>query len=163
MIEETGRVVRVSDEYVWVETDPVTACGSCTVRSGCGTPVLARVLGRRNAPLRVANTVAAAVGDHVVLGISESGLVRGSLAVYLVPLAGLFAGALCSYFLAQGLLANYTEPASILGAVAGLSAGLAWLGHFSRAAARDHRYQPVILRHAIAARPKAPAAMISSA
>ena len=151
MIEETGRVVRVSGKYAWVETEPVTACGSCTARSGCGTPVLARVLGRRKAPLRVANTVAAVVGDRVVLGISESGLVRGSLAVYLAPLAGLFAGALCGYFLAQGVLAHYTEPASILGAAAGLSGGLAWLGRFSRAAARDRRYQPVILRHAIAA------------
>jgi sigma-E factor negative regulatory protein RseC len=151
MIEETGRVVRVSTEFAWVETEPVTTCGGCAARSGCGTPVLARVLGRRKAPLRVVNTVAAAVGDHVVLGISESGLVRGSLAVYLAPLAGLFAGALGGYFLAQGLLAKYTEPASILGAVTGFSAGLAWLGHFSRAAARDRRYQPVILRHVIAA------------
>lgn len=151
MIEETGQVVKVSDGYAWIDTEPVTACGTCTGRSSCGTAALARVLGRRQAPVRVANPVGAMVGDRVVVGIPASGLVRGSLAVYVVPLAGLFAGALGGYFLAEGSLPGYAEPASILGAAAGLSAGLAWLGHFSRGSARDSRYQPVILRHAITA------------
>jgi sigma-E factor negative regulatory protein RseC len=163
MIEETARVVKVSDRYAWVETEPATACGGCTARSGCGTPVLARVLGRRRTVLRVPNTVTAMAGDHVVLGISESGLVRGSIAVYMAPLAALFAGALCGYFLARGVWADYSEPASILGAVAGLAAGLAWLGYFSRVAAGDRRYQAVILRHTHAIGHSNPAAGVSSA
>ncbi len=42
--------------------------------------------------LRVLNRINARVGDDVVVGISEAGLLRGSLAVYAAPLAGLFAG-----------------------------------------------------------------------
>ena len=87
MIEEAGRVVEVRDEFAWIETTPMTACNSCSARSGCGTPVLAKVLGRRNSPLRVANRIGVVVGDRVVIGIAESGLVRGSFAVYFAPLA----------------------------------------------------------------------------
>lgn len=150
MIEETGRVVDVRDRYAWIATEPRTACTSCSVRGGCGTPVLAKVLGRRNAPVRVTNSIGVATGDRVVIGISESGLVRGSLAVYCVPLAGLFAGAVAGYYLLAGITPVPADLASIPGAVAGFAAGLAWLRSFSRKSEQDARYQPVLLRQLLA-------------
>lgn len=148
MIEEAGRVVEVRDQFAWIETVPKSTCNSCSVRSGCGTSVLAKVLGRRNTPVRVANPIGAVVGDRVVIGISESGLVRGSLAVYCVPLVGLFLGAAGSYYLADS--SGYAEVASILGALAGFLGGLAWVQNFSRRTEQDARYQPVLLRQLIA-------------
>jgi len=148
MIEEAGRVVEVRDEFAWIETTPMTACNSCSARSGCGTPVLAKVLGRRNSPLRVANRIGVVVGDRVVIGIAESGLVRGSFAVYFAPLGGLFLGAAAGYYLAGS--SGYAEPASILGALTGFLAGLAWVRRFSRRTRQDARYQPVLLRQLIA-------------
>lgn len=150
MIEETGRVVEVRDQYAWIATEPQTSCNRCSVRSGCGTRVLAKVLGRRNAPLRVINNIGVAAGDRVVIGISESGLVRGSLAVYCVPLAGLFAGAMAGYYLFAGSAAATADLASIPGAAAGFAAGLAWLRSFGRKSERDVRYQPVLLRQLLA-------------
>lgn len=146
MIEETGRVVAVEDGYAWIETEPAGACGSCSVRRGCGTSALASLFGRRASPLRVVNDVNAAVGDGVVIGIEEAGLVRGSLAVYTAPLAGLFAGGLLGRYVAGFVMPAAGETASILGALAGLVAGLAWLRRFSRHTEQDARYQPVILR-----------------
>lgn len=99
--------------------------------------------------LRVVNSVDAGVGDHVVIGISESGVVRGSLAVYAVPLAGLFAGALAGQAAGIHLGAGATDLPSIAGAVAGLAGGLAWLVRFSRATRMDPTYQPVLLRREI--------------
>lgn len=150
MIEETGRVVDVRDRYAWIATEPRTGCNSCSIRGGCGTPVLAKVLGRRTAPLRVINTIGVAAGDRVVIGISESGLVRGSLAVYCVPLAGLFAGAVASYYLFAVIASAPADLASIPGAAAGFAAGLAWLRSFSRKSEQDARYQPVLLRQLLA-------------
>lgn len=150
MIEETGRVVDVCDRYAWIVTEPRTGCNSCSVRGGCGTRVLAKVLGRRTAPLRVINTIGVAAGDRVMIGISESGLVRGSLAVYCVPLAGLFAGAVVSHYLFAGIASAPADLASIPGAAAGFAAGLAWLRSFSRKSAQDARYQPVLLRQLLA-------------
>ena len=74
---------------------------------------------------------------------------RGSLAVYTAPLAGLFTGALLGRYIGGGLVAQMQEIASILGAVAGLAVALAWLRRFSRRTEQDGRYQPVILRMGI--------------
>lgn len=150
MIEEIGQVVEVQGDYAWVETEPATSCGSCSVRKGCGTSVLASLFGRRRSPLRALNRAGARAGEQVVIGISESSLVRGSLAVYMAPLAGLLAGAVAGRYIGMELLPGYAELASIVGAVTGLLAGLAWLRFFSQASERDERYQPVILRHQIA-------------
>jgi sigma-E factor negative regulatory protein RseC len=154
MIEENGRVVKVEDDgIVWVETRRSSACGACADRQGCGTSVLASVLGQRHAPVRVINSIGAVTGDRVVIGVSESGLLRGSLAVYAVPLAGLFIGALAGHYLGDGGTHRYADLWDLLGAAAGFTAGLAWLKRFSRATGRDERYQPVILRHQMAVRP----------
>ena len=90
MIEENGQVVEVQGEFAWVEHERTSTCGSCSVRKGCGTSAIARVLGQRRVRLRVLNRINAAVGDQVVVGIAEQGLLRGSLAVYAMPLLGLF-------------------------------------------------------------------------
>jgi sigma-E factor negative regulatory protein RseC len=147
MIEETGQVVKVEDDgMVWVETRRPSTCGACADRQGCGTSVLASVLGQRQAPVRVINSIGAVAGDRVVIGVSESGVLRGSLAVYAVPLAGLFIGALAGHYLGDGGIPRYADLWELLGAAAGFTAGLAWLRRFSRATGRDERYQPVILR-----------------
>jgi sigma-E factor negative regulatory protein RseC len=151
MIEEYGQVVTVEEGCAWVETQRPTACGACAAGEGCGTSVLAGVLGRRKAPVRVINRIGAVTGERVVIGIPASGLVRGSLAVYAVPLAGLFAGAVLGQFLGGGY-AEYTDLAPLLGGSAGFAAGLAWLRRFNRATGRDDRYQPVLLRRQMAAR-----------
>ena len=153
MIEENGQVVKVEDDgMVWVETRRPSACGACADRQGCGTSVLASVLGQRQAPVRVINSIGAVAGDRVVIGVPESGLLRGSLAVYAVPLAGLFIGALSGHYLGDGGTHRYTDLWDLLGAAAGFTAGLVWLQRFSRATGRDERYQPVILRHQIPVR-----------
>lgn len=149
MIEETGQVVEVQGEFAWIESERSSTCGGCSMRSGCGTAALAKVLGQRRVRLRVLNHVNARVGDTVVVGIAESGLVRGSLAVYVVPLAAFLGGALAGQVLGNYVVAGGSELAAICGAVAGLVAGLAWLQRFSRATATDALFQPVILRRQI--------------
>jgi sigma-E factor negative regulatory protein RseC len=147
MIEETGQIVDVQGAFAWVESERAGTCGSCAVRKGCGTGAIAKVLGQRRVRLRVLNRIEARVGDHVVIGITESGLLRGSLAIYVAPLSGLFAGALAGYAVASRLYPEWpADPAAIAGAVAGFAAGLAWLRRFSRRTAADPDYQPVILR-----------------
>ncbi len=146
MIEESGQVVELEGEYAWIESERSTACGGCAVRKGCGTGALARVLGQRPVRLRVINRINVAVGDRVVIGISESGLLRGSLAVYAVPLAALFAGALSGHFIGGYLWPAVRDPLAIAGAVIGLLAGLAWLRQFGRRTRNHEAYQPIVLR-----------------
>jgi sigma-E factor negative regulatory protein RseC len=96
--------------------------------------------------LRVVNRVDARIGDHVVIGIAESGVVRGSLAVYAVPLAGLFAGALAGQFVAERITSTGSDWPAIAGAAIGLIASLFWLRRFGRATETDAAFQPVVLR-----------------
>lgn len=152
MIEEDGRVVRVDDGFAWVETQRPGACGGCAAGKGCGISALGGVLGRRKAPVRVINRIGAVAGDQVVIAISEAGLLRASLAVYLVPLAGLFVGALSGQYLGSGWLKETVELSSLVGGVAGFAAALVWLRRLGRAANRDDRYQPVLLRRKLPGR-----------
>ena len=149
MIEESGKVVAVEGDFAWIEHERTTACGGCTVRKGCGTSAIAKMFGQRRLRLRVLNRINAHVGDTVVVGISESGLLRGSLAVYAAPLAGLFAGALAGHFAGTQLLASGSDLMAVGGAFTGFLAALFWLRRFSRTTEKDAACQPVVLRQHI--------------
>jgi len=149
MIEESGKVVAVQGDYAWIENERKTACGSCAVQKGCGTSAIAKLYGQRRMRLRVLNRIHAHIGDNVVVGISESGLVRGSLVVYAVPLAGLFAGALAGHFAGNQFLAGGSDLLAAGGALLGFSGALLWLRRFSQTVGHDDAYQPVVLRQHI--------------
>ncbi len=144
MIEETAYVVAAGPDGVWVETQRQSACGQCAARKGCGTAVLSKVLGQKRSRVQVANPDQAQVrvGDEVVIGIDESALVRGSMAVYLVPLLSFFLFGVLGQTLARQLMLDNSEGLSIIFSLLGLLLGFAWAQRYARG---DRRYQPVIL------------------
>lgn len=144
MIEETAQVVATDSSGVWVETRRQSACGHCAARKGCGTAVLGKVLGRQRSRVQVSNPddTVVSVGDEVLIGIEESALVRGSMAIYLVPLLSFFLLGVLGQVLARQWLLDDVEGLSILFSLVGLFAGFAWARRYARG---DRRYQPVIL------------------
>jgi sigma-E factor negative regulatory protein RseC len=146
MIEETGQVVRIEDGGVWVETRRRSTCSGCAAEKGCGTATLSKVLGRRRTLVRVLASTPLQVGDQVVIGISEQALVRGSLAVYAVPLLLLMIGAVLGEAGAGKGLWDDAELGSLVLGVGGLAVGLLWLKRFTRRIQHDRNYQPVVLR-----------------
>ena len=62
---------------------------------------------------------------------------RGSLALYAVPLLGLLVGAAAGQDLAQRLLIGDTELVSIAAGFLGLAGGFAWVWRFTRRVADD--------------------------
>jgi sigma-E factor negative regulatory protein RseC len=149
MLEETARVVQVDSGGVWVETQRRSTCSSCAAEQGCGTATLAKVLGTRRTRMRVLSSTPLRIGDRVVIGINESALLRGSVAVYAVPLLMLLAGAVAGELGAQQGLWRSAELASVLLGVGGLLAGLWWLQRFTGRIKEDHNYQPVVLRREV--------------
>lgn len=148
MIEEGARVVEVQDDFAWVETQRKTTCGGCSVNKGCGTAVLAKVLGVRRSRIKVLNTLAAKAGDEVVIGLHEDAMVRGSLAVYAVPLLAMLILALFGEAFNARLQITQTEGMTILFGLVGLAGGFVWLRGYAASISKDTRYQPVILRRA---------------
>lgn len=148
MIEESAQVVAVegaSGEYVWVETQRQSACGGCAANQACGTATLSKVLGQRRTRVRALNRGGARVGDRVTIALDEGAMLRGSLALYAVPLFTLLTGSIVGALLSQRLQITDESLTVVLG-LGGLAAGLLWLKGFTRRIRDDHRYQPVVLR-----------------
>ena len=146
MLEETAQVVRIRGEEVWVETQRRSSCDSCAAEKGCGTATLSKVLGNRRNVVRVLSAIPLGVGDRVVIGIREQALVRGSLAVYAVPILLLLLGGLLGELGAQQFIWENAELAGVTLGISGLIAGLAWLRRFTRRIQNDPNFQPVVLR-----------------
>ncbi len=148
MIEETAFVVAVEDEQILCQTQRRSACHSCSVKQGCGTSVLAKVVGQRSSQItlpKTQNVTDVKVGDEVVLGIEENALVQGSLLVYTLPLIMMIAAALLAQLWAesQGIV---SELPQILSALGGFSISLLLVRYWLNKSALKQHIQPHILR-----------------
>lgn len=118
MITETGTVVAVSGERVWVQTIRGGACESCSARQGCGQRALAGISGGRANQVLVGNTLGARVGDEVTVAIHETALLGASVLVYALPLVLMMLGTLAGQAVASG-----HEGGAVFGAALGLMVG----------------------------------------
>jgi sigma-E factor negative regulatory protein RseC len=145
MIEESATVVAVQGDQVLVQTQRQSSCQACSVKKGCGTSVLSKVIGTRVSQMSVPNRLQAEVGDEVLLGIEENALVKGSLLVYALPLILMLVFGLVAEVLASGL-GWHSELPVVLAAISGfaLSAGLVRLAMLRSAFSRQ--IQPRMLR-----------------
>lgn len=146
MVETQALVLAVAQGSALVEPMEPAGCSACgTSGGGCGAGRIGQLFTARSKQYRVIDPLGSRVGEAVVVGVEDGAVLRGSGAVYLLPLLLVFAGA---------LLAGHFAPAatkdvwSMVGAGCGLAVGALWLARFGRKAARDRRYQPVILRRA---------------
>ena len=147
MIEERGQIISCEGEYAWVETQRKSACSSCSANKGCGTGALSKFYGDRFSKVRVLNSINAAPGDVVVIGLREDALVRGSLAIYGVPLLGLILMAMLGKAIAAEMAMQQADGLIALFGMAGLMLGFYFVRQFNRKISHDDRYQPVVLRH----------------
>lgn len=147
MIEEPGRVVAVEEGAVWVETLRRSTCSACSANAGCGQGLMEKLgVGQRRALVRALTDLQLAVDDGVVIGIREDRLVSSALRVYLLPLLGLFAGAMLAQWLALA------ESFVILAAFGGFFAVWWQVRRHSRQGEDDPASQPVVLRAELAVR-----------
>jgi sigma-E factor negative regulatory protein RseC len=141
MIETQAWVVATEGDFVWVEAAQGSTCEGCHVSGGCGTSVLGQLFGRRPYRLRAANPVGADIGDRVAIGLDEGAFLRGAVLVYALPVLGLVLGGLAAVSLMGG-----GDTSAVVGGGLGLVLGLSWSRIRSQSLARDHRYQPIVLR-----------------
>jgi len=147
MIEETGQIVSCDGDYAWVETERKSACSSCSANKGCGTGVLSKVYANRFSRVKALNQINAAPGETVVLGLEEDALVRGSLAVYGLPLLGLILMAMLGDVLAKEMAVQQPDGLVAIFGIVGLFLGFYLVRLFSRKISHDDRYQPIVLRY----------------
>ncbi len=147
MIEQEAVVLRADAQTAVVQPLKRTGgCSSCAASGACGTSLLDRILGRRPTQIDVVNDLGVSVGDNVVIGIAEAGLLKIAAAAYLGPLFGLMVGALLGRHLpfADGT----SELASLAGAVLGFALALRLVAIYGRSLSSDPVTRPVLLRRA---------------
>ena len=145
MVEEKALVVAIEGADVLLQTQRRSACQSCSVKQGCGTSVLAKVVGQRSSQILVVNTLDAKVGDEVVIGINDNALVKGSLLIYAVPLILLLAGALLGELWAQAYGFN-SELVSIVSAIVGFTLAMVLIRYSLYKTQFKNEMQPHLLR-----------------
>ncbi len=143
MLTETGRVVAVESDSLWVETLRRSTCGSCSARKGCGHGLMQEMGGGRSnfvrALARGQDTSRYQVGDTVTISIPEQLLLRGSFILYVLPLLGILAGVLLAETLVGG------DLAAVAGAATGFGIGLIAVRWHARRHRDDSDFQPVLL------------------
>lgn len=145
MLIETGRVVAVDQEAIWVETIRQSTCGSCAANKGCGHGLLNRIADGRTGYVRVLpgsiSPGSCAIDDQVRIGIPEQVILQGSAVVYMLPLLLMLAGAASG----SGFLPGAAEAVAVGGAVAGLLLGFGLVRWHARRHRDDPALQPVLL------------------
>lgn len=121
MLKESGTVIAVDPDGVWVETLQLSACAGCKARHGCGQKLLASAESRLTCikalfgdsytgPLPL-------IGQQVVIGVDEQAMLRGAIFSYGFPLLAMLV------LTALGAALAVSEPVAIIVAFAGLLLG----------------------------------------
>jgi len=142
MILETGRIVAIEPQGLWVETIQRSACGSCQAQKGCGHSALTK-FGASASSLWVLlegrDSKRFSLGDEVQIGVPEEVIAGGSLFVYMLPLLTMIAATLAAH--SSQLNDGLTAICALLGLLVG-AAIVRWCSHLIRF---DSRLQPVLV------------------
>ncbi len=148
MIEEQAQVVEIKGSQIILQAQTQSACASCSASKGCGTSVLAKVIGRKFTRFQAENNVDAKIGDTIVVGISEDALLSGSLVMYIIPLLGMLFFSLLAHY----LLASSIDSLDLIIAASGVTGlifgSLVAKSYFQRQSSKQ-RFTPVVLRKII--------------
>ena len=149
MIEETATVVSCVDDQAKLEVQRQSTCSSCNAKSGCGTAIFSKSLGKKVSQVTVVNTMNLRVGDKVIVGLQENALLTGSAIVYLLPLVLMLVFAILGQFLSEKFFEYVSELMVIGFAAAGFIVALKLVNQFSNKIKNDKRYQPILIRKLI--------------
>ncbi len=86
MIKETAWVIAVEGDSVTVEAAIKSTCNACEAQSDCGTGVISRAIAPKTQQLTLRTPMTVKVGQKVIVGIPEAGVLSASAWLYLLPL-----------------------------------------------------------------------------
>ncbi len=145
MLTESGRVVGIEADSLWVETIRRSTCGACKAQKGCGHGLINSVSDGKRGYIQVLpghrSFAHYSVGDQVLISIPEEVILRGSFVAYLVPLIAMLVGALA----AVRWLPGNEDLVAVVGAGSGLALGFALVHWHGTRHHRDPDFQPVLL------------------
>lgn len=124
-----------------VEVEAGFVCARCAAGRGCGAGILSGRPGNRRLEAMVENDLELAAGDVVNISLAHGSLLRATIFVYGLPLAGAAGAALLGHLLALG------DGGAAAMAVGGLFGGAAISRNRLRAGSCLARFVPTVSRH----------------
>lgn len=137
MNEAVGIVRENRGTTVVVEVD-AAACPRCQAGQGCGAGIFTAARQRVSMTVPLREGLQLLPGDSVRLSLPPGRLLRGVFLIYGLPLSALLLASGIAY------LAGLSEAATLVWAVAGLSAGFAAGGLLSRRDACLSKLRPTV-------------------
>lgn len=144
MLETEAVIVKINNSVAYVETQRVSGCGHCDPQKGCATSTLTKFFGGKKTFFKAMNPIDAQVGDSVVIGVEDGAVLKGSLAVYLLPVIFVLAGAGIGNYLGSSVTKR--DLFAVIGAGTGLVAGYLWIRAYTAFVGKNRHFQPVVLR-----------------
>ena len=134
MKNEEGIVVEILGTTVRMKVGKHTECKDC---GACP--------GNDSAIITVRNEIDAKVGQRVTFRVKDSSEVKGAFVVFVLPMTGIFIGALLGNHI--GKLANFnTDFGMVIGGLIGFLLSLLIVKRFDKAVGKNERYLPVITK-----------------
>ena len=130
MIEQQGKVVSAVDGVIRVRLGASSGCSACDAGKGCGAGVFGRLLQRKPVILEFQNSIDAAEGQAVMVGLPESLFLSLVFRLYLFPLLAGLGGAMAGHWLAG--LAGFAPALTDFSALVGGLICAAWVIRHSR-------------------------------
>jgi sigma-E factor negative regulatory protein RseC len=121
MLETRAIIIQIHGTEAMVAAKNSGGCGHCSSEGGCGSSKLSQMLCREPRQFRVKNEAQAQVGDEVEVVLAEGILLRGVLAVYLMPVALLIGGGIFGSHWATNTATR--DGYALLGSLVGLLIG----------------------------------------
>ncbi|MBA5850302.1 SoxR reducing system RseC family protein [Clostridium sp. cel8] len=130
--ETSGIVIEVNGNIAKVRTSNHADCENCGACPGAAASVI-----------NARNPVGAKPGQHVKFVVEESHMLKAAFVVYILPLIGIFLGALLGTWIGKSVGGNLMLFQVIGGAILFILS-LVYIKIFDKSAAKDDSVKPVI-------------------
>jgi len=146
MMEEMAKVIRCDNQgWVTVEVEVKNACNHCDNSESCGTSAVSKAFSPKVQEFSIPSDSHYEPGELLRLGLPESVILKAAALVYLMPLLGLFLGAISASLISYqvGLISSdlIVIPFALVGAF------LFWRLAKSKARQMESASQPIIISH----------------
>ncbi len=121
MMDQEAIVARVEGDQAYVEVGEGAGCGRCHEAGGCQSGVLGQLFRFGPRHYRIANSIGAVPGDHVIVQVASGSTLRAAMLIYVLPMVCLLLGAVAGTAVGGD---GDNDAAAAMGALLGLAVGI---------------------------------------
>lgn len=140
-IEEQGVVVELKGHQAKVQMKENPACESCAGHGACHA--IGSIFGKRVMVMEALNPEGAQVGQQVIVSFKSEQLPKASFIIFIIPVAGLLAGAILGYCLNVG---GNRDISSLIFGILGVTLTFLAIKQYCTRYDRDTSYRPTIIK-----------------